>query len=133
MKYSPAMLQLTDLEREAISAILGETPEYLTLLKDQLQSIVVESRENSGGGFFTTISVSLQAPAAIVSSPLGLNVYASVDGMEHGLGMLLFFEHGRISLLEGYSVGGEDTTEIEFEQVAFELTEQPTAWRGNVR
>ncbi|OAN54725.1 hypothetical protein [Sphingobium sp. TCM1] len=127
------MAELSYLERQAICAILAEKPHCLAMLDDQLQSVMVESRENTGGGFFTTLSVSAQAPAAIVASPLGLNVYASVDGMEHGIGLLLFFEHGRMSLLEGYSVGGEDTSTIEFERTAFAITDEPTAWRGNVR
>ncbi|WP_311268309.1 hypothetical protein [Sphingobium sp. WCS2017Hpa-17] len=126
------MTQLTELERAAIDAILAEKPDYLGPLSEQLQSVVVEKRENTGGGFFTTISVSPLAPAAIVSSPLGLNVYVGVDGMDYGLGMLLFFEHGRMSLLEGYSVGGEDTSAIEFGRVAFAITAAPATSRGNV-
>jgi len=127
------MMQLTELEREAIEAILAEQPGHIGSLREQLESLVVEKRENTGGGFFTTISVSALAPAAIVSSPLGLNVYVSVDGMEYGLGMLLFFAHGRMSLLEGYSVGGEDTSAIEFSQVAFAMKDTPATLHGNVR
>lgn len=126
------MAQLTDLERAAISAIMAEKPDCLATLNEQLQSVVVEKRENTGGGFFTTISVSLLAPAANISSPFGLNVYASIEGMEYGLGMLLFFENGQMSLLEGYSIGGEDTSGIEFGQVAFAITDMPAALRGNV-
>ncbi|KQN09777.1 hypothetical protein ASE85_02220 [Sphingobium sp. Leaf26] len=126
------MTQLTKLERAAISAILAEKPNFLSPLREQLQSVVVEKRENTGGGFFTTISVSSTAAPAILSSPLGLNVYANVDGMEYGLGMLLFFEHGRMSLLEGYSVGGENTSAIKFEQVAFAIRDAPSTLLGNV-
>lgn len=126
------MTQLTELERAAIEAIVAEKPDYFGPLSEQLQSAKVEKRENTGGGFFTTISVSSLAPAAIVSSPLGLNVYASVDGMEYGLGMLLFFEHGRMSLLEGYSIGGEDTSAIEFEGAAFAINAAPATLHGDV-
>jgi hypothetical protein len=127
------MTQLTELERAAIEAILAEKPDHSGALSEQLQSVTVEKRENTGAGFFTMISVSSLAPAAIVSSPLGLKVFASVDGMEYGLGMLIFFEHGRMSLLEGYSVGGEDTSGIEFGTVAFAIKDGPAALHWNVR
>ncbi|WP_420143726.1 hypothetical protein [Sphingobium sp.] len=127
------MTQLTELERAAIEAILAEKPEHFGPLSEQLQSVTVEKRENTGGGFFTTISVSSLAQAATVSSPLGLNVYANIDGMEHGLGMLLFFERGRMSLLEGHSVGGENTSAIEFGTVAFAINDSPATLHGNVR
>lgn len=126
------MTQLTELERAAIEAILGEKPDHFSALSEQFKSLTVEKRENTGGGFFTTLSVSSLAPAAILSSPLGLNVYASVDGMKYGLGMLLFFEHGRMSLLEGYSVGGEDTSAIDFSQVAFAIKDAPAKLHGGV-
>lgn len=127
------MSQLTDLERDAIAAILAEKPEHLAVLNHQLRSVVVEKRENTGGGFFTTLSVSARAPAVILSGPLGLNVYASINGMEDGLGLLLFFEDGRMSLLEGYSVGGENTSGLDFEGIAFSITSEPTSWRETVR
>ncbi len=112
---------------------MAEKPDHFGPLSEQLQSVTVEKRENTGGGFFTTISVSSLAPAAIVPSPLGLKVYANIDGMEHGLGMLLFFEQGRMSLLEGYSVGGENTSAIEFGTVAFAINDSPATLHGNVR
>jgi len=127
------MTRLTKLERAAIEAILAEKQDHFDPLSEQLQSVTVEKRENTGGGFFTTISVSPSTPAVIISSPLGSNVYTSVNGMEFGLGMLLFFEHGRMSLLEGYSIGGEDTSAIEFEQVAFAVKDVPATLHGNVR
>jgi hypothetical protein len=126
------MPQLTNLEREAISAILAERSGHLSVLNDQLESVVVESRENTGGGFFSTISVSSLVPSVVVSSPLGVEVYASIEGMEYGLGLLLFFEQGRMNLLEGYTVGCEDTSTIDFEHIAFRITTKPTPWNGNV-
>lgn len=79
------MTQLTELELAAIETILAEKPDHFGPLSEQLQSLTVEKRENTGGGFFTTISVSSLAPAAMVSSPLGLNVYANIDGMDMAL------------------------------------------------
>ena len=53
--------------------------------------------------------------------------------MEYGLGLLLFFEDGRMSLLEGYSVGGENTSELDFEQTDFSITSEPASWEQTVR
>lgn len=119
------MLHLSDLERDAIAQILAEEPEYRVMLEHQSQSVVVEKRENTGGGFFTTLSVPEATTAAGVPSPLGFNVCATIDGMAHGLGFLLFLEDGRLSLLEGYSVGGEDTLELDLERVAYSITSEP--------
>lgn len=118
------MLHLTDLERDAIGRIVAEAPEYRVMLDHQLQSVMVEKRENTGGGFLTTLLVA-EATTIEIPSPLGLNVYGSIDGMAYGLGFLLFIENGLISLLEGYSVGGEDTADLDFERVAYTITSKP--------
>lgn len=57
--------------------------------------------------------------------PLGLNVYIGVYGLQYGLGMILHLKDGYANLLEGYSVGGEDTSAIDFAQVRFALIAEP--------
>ena len=37
------------------------------------------------------------------------------------MGFLLFLDNGHVSLIEGYSFGGESTVDIDFEKVAFNL------------
>lgn len=106
------MTTFTELELAALSAIFAETPEFASALKQQLAIATVVDRENTGGGFFTTIAVDGDAPT--VSSPrvLGYETQARVVGMEYGLGFVLFVEEGKLALLEGFSWGGEDTARL---------------------
>lgn len=117
--FALAISPLTNFERVVISTILAEEPEYVEALSQQLQSVVVEARENTGAGFFTTLSVS--NPAVALSGPLGLKVYARIGGLEYGMGFLIFLDDGRMSLLEGYSFG-ENTSGIDFENTTFSVT-----------
>jgi len=113
------------LEWAALRAIFAETPELAPLLTAQAEQATVTKRENTGGGFFTDISVAGDWEPIRSKSPLGDNVFARVEGLEHGLGLLVFLEEGRLHLLEGYSVAGEDTQPLAFESVAFEITDTP--------
>lgn len=80
------------------------------------------SRENTGGGFFSELAVPIATTSGRANRHLGDNVWISVEGLERGLGMILHLEAGRLSLLEGYSVGGEDTSKIDFEQAHTSLS-----------
>ena len=52
-----AMTTFTDLELAALQSIIAETPELAPDLERQLSLATVTKRENTGVGFFTTISV----------------------------------------------------------------------------
>jgi hypothetical protein len=58
------MMAFTELELAALHSIFSETPELASTLERQLTVATVQERENSGGGFFTTISVAEDAPKA---------------------------------------------------------------------
>lgn len=116
------MAGLTTLERVALCAILAESA-WLEGELDRLVNAEVLKRENLGGGFFTTLAVPHPRPGE--SLHLGENVYMRVDGLEAGLGMILHLYDGRMPLLEGYAVGIEDTSQIDFERVGFALADGP--------
>ena len=121
-----AMDSFALLERSALNAILDETGEDRTIVATQLLHAKVISRENTGGGFFVNIEGSPDAaPLDPRTAPLGQNVYVGVAGLEYGLGAILHCKEGRINLLEGYSVGGEDTSSIDFLHVPFALIAEP--------
>jgi hypothetical protein len=88
------MITFTELELAALHSIFSETPELASGLERQLEGATVTKRVNSGGGFFTTITVA--DDALPVSSPrvLGRQTQARVVGLEHGLGFVLFVENG---------------------------------------
>jgi hypothetical protein len=123
------MVVFTPLERTAIDAILAEIENRATI-EQQLYQAAVRSRENTGGGFFTEIAVSPDVESLEQKTlPLGQDVWISIDGLEYGLGMILHLKGGWVSVLEGYAVGSEDTSFIDFEQVRFATTEKPGPFR----
>jgi hypothetical protein len=86
----------------------------------------VLSRENTGGGFFVDIEIAVGAEwLDPCPAPLGQNVWIGIAGLEYGLGAILHCKEGRVSLLEGYAVGPEDTSSIDFLHVPFALIEAP--------
>jgi len=110
-------MEFNKLERatlETYGAIYGaEEPR----LAAQLAAARPASRENSGAGFFTEVTVDRTACEKIITwGPLGRH-YMHISGLDHGLGLLLFFNEGYLSLIEGYAQGGEDTNDIEFSSV----------------
>lgn len=120
------MTALTPLEQTAIAAIIGEAVEQRATVERQLTHLNVLSRENTGGGFFAEVEVSGTANSLDgKTEPVGQNVYIGIDGLEYGLGMILHFKEGYARLLEGYSVGGEETSAIDFAHVRYALISQP--------
>jgi hypothetical protein len=119
---------LTNLEIAAIRTIIDEIPEWRSVLTHQLELVEVADRENTGGGFFTDLRIPDSAPAVVGQTHLGETTHAAIDGLEYGVGLILFLKEGRMDLLEGYSVGGEDTKPIDWERIGFRITDHPTSW-----
>ena len=108
---------LSSLERAVLDVIALQVPEVAATLAGQQGKVRVTARENTGAGFYTTLYVSHHSAIQGVASPLG-DVGATVVGLEHGMGFLLWFRDGRVHHLEGYSYG-ESTSGIDFARVAF--------------
>lgn len=120
------MSTLTALERVALDAIIAEIVDDRVAIEQHLLHAEVISRENTGGGFFTELEVpSSQEGLDRKIEPLGENVWIGVDGLEYGLGAILHFKDGRANLLEGYAVGGDDTSATDFANVRFALIKEP--------
>ena len=122
------MSDFTKLEEAALHAIFAETPELASILEQQLAQAAVINRENTGVGFFTTILVADDVPQANGPQILGQTTYAGVEELAHGLGFILFFEHCRLHLLEGYSVGGESTAPLNLADLSFAITDWPSVY-----
>ena len=119
------MPSFTELEKSALHAIFSETPDLAASLERQLQNATVTARENTGGGFYTDVSVSADAPTVAGPKMLGDTTFARVQGLSYGLGFLLFMKDGRMNLLEGYAIGPENTTPIDLETVPFTIATTP--------
>jgi hypothetical protein len=82
----------------------GEHP-ILTVLRDQLRGLSVKARRLTGAGFFTEFSTATAArPAVIPSAKARLgDVEATINGLKHGAGFLLYIDQGLLTRLEGFS------------------------------
>lgn len=118
------MTNFTNLEVAALRSIFSETPDLEADLNRQLDAAIVIQRENSGGGFFTTISVANSAPKLSSSSVLGCETQARVDGLQYGLGFVLFIKRGMLHMLEGFAWGPETTASFDLSHMSFEIYRQ---------
>jgi len=109
------MTPLSKFEKEVLLTILRENKDKYPNLESQLEMTTVTGRENSGAGFFVDLQASEVAGSLPVTDILG-HVQVEVDGLQHGLGFVIFLENGRLSMLEGFSYG-ENTFDIDLSQL----------------
>ena len=119
------MLSFTKLEEAALHAVFAETPGLAAVLEQQFGNAAVANRENTGGGFFTTIAVSQDAPQVNSPRVLGYETQARVEGLDYGLEFVLFMENGRLHILEGYALGPESTASLNLEDLTFTIRKAP--------
>ena len=81
---------LTPLEAAALLFILEEAPENAPAW--QFAAAEVTRRTNTGACFMTELAVPAEVPPAAVTG-----VLARVEGLQHGLGFVLFLKDGRIT------------------------------------
>lgn len=119
------MTSLSDLEIAALRCIATCYPDLEPEIGAAFRSCIATKRQNTGGGFFTDLAVQSRIclPDGL-RSPLG-DAWISIKGMRFGICCLVFLTDGYPTLLEGYSVGGEDTSKIDFGSCAFEMRDAP--------
>jgi hypothetical protein len=114
-------MELAPLERAVIEALVSrEEPGYAEL-RQQLASCRARSREMTGVGFYTVLEIRPDAPPApeSVGNPLGHgrgfsdDVYADLEGLQHGVGFALWLADGRLATLEGFTYDEPWPSEVE--------------------
>ncbi|WP_375403813.1 hypothetical protein [uncultured Sphingomonas sp.] len=120
------MGDFTEMETWALQAIFDETPALSLKLRHQLCCATVTKRKNTGGGFFTSIVLPKDTPQVECPRVLGYATHARVEGLEHGLGFVLFMEDGRLHLLEGFAWGPESTVSLDLNSLSFEIFNERT-------
>jgi len=95
------MMELTELERAVLEKLLAGEHPLLDVLRLQLAKCRVTKREMTGHGFFADLDVGDMQAAGDVKVRFG-DVAAEIEGMPDGAGFVVFIEHGRLSMLEGY-------------------------------
>ena len=96
---------LEPLESAVLQKLLDGDHPVLVALRGQLPGLSVKERKQTGTGFFTEFSTAAAAsPAPLVSGKLRFgDVQATINGLKHGAGFLLYVDQGLLHFLEGYS------------------------------
>ncbi|MBA2718651.1 MAG: hypothetical protein H0U52_05295 [Chloroflexi bacterium] len=97
--------RLNTFERELIATLLAPDHPVTNALRRQSTNCQAARRKFTGHGFFTTLVVSKKVAAAPVRPgrlALG-DVTATIEGLEHGAGFLLFIADGVLQVLEGFA------------------------------
>jgi hypothetical protein len=108
------------LERAVLAAICAMHSADRAALEAQLSTAPLLSRENTGAGFYTRFAVERTSRTAITGARSRAGPQSNVDGLQHGMGFILWLESGFAHCLEGYSYG-ESTTGIILEAASFEV------------
>lgn len=114
------MEALTQFERAVLEKLLAGDRPVLAVLRAQAQAARLASREYTGAGFYLSFDVPPEAPALPSQNFHFGDVNATVDGLQHGAGFVVFVRGGRLEMLEGYSYDEPWPKEIH----AFKLTYQ---------
>ena len=97
--------ELSPLERDVLATILAREHPVMNALRRQFEGCRVASRKTTGVGFFTTFAIPPDiepAPVRPGTMTLG-DVSCDIDGLEHGVGFVLFVQDGVLDVLEGFS------------------------------
>jgi hypothetical protein len=95
---------LNEMEKKVLEMLLDGKDDRLAVLRGQLEGVAVSSREFSGAGFFTHLSVAPSVPRLDGSKRLVIgDVYAEVGGLENPSGFLLFVTDGALDMLECFT------------------------------
>ncbi|MCL2103568.1 MAG: hypothetical protein FWH21_00705 [Kiritimatiellaeota bacterium] len=95
-------MQFEDFEKCVMKFVLREQTEQSILLSKQYDVATVVSREFTGCGFFTNFRVPNLVSALPNSVNIELGCLGELEGVQYGIGFVLFVRQGLISMLEGY-------------------------------
>ena len=116
----PTGLKFTALEQAVLRAICEQHSVDRAPLEAQILTAAILKRENTGAGFYTHFTVERTSSAAVGGQRLRQGPAASINGLDHGMGFILWLKEGYLDCLEGYSYE-ESTTAIAFEEATFEI------------
>lgn len=95
---------LSQFERDVMVAILATlSPEYAPLL-EQIAAAKVYKREKSDRGFYTYFLLPKAVRTIDSKEKMQFGgVFAEINGLQYGMGFVLYVVNGVIDCLEGYS------------------------------
>jgi hypothetical protein len=112
------MTNLNKIERAVLEVMIERNPTESAALRAQLRSATVDSRTNTGAGFYSYFRVA--SSNALVSVRVIDDVFANIDGLDNPVVFVLFTKDGYIQMLEGATIE-ESSKDIDFSQVEFEI------------
>ena len=112
--------ELWPIERAALELACRANPAFAASLSEQIEKCRVTNFRNTGAGFFSDLEVKTSTKVSSDERAIDCAV-ADIEGTKDALGIIAFFEDGRLSLLEGYSMEMQSTIGTDFENVQFEL------------
>jgi hypothetical protein len=90
------------------------------VLESQLSTAKLVSRENTGAGCYTRFAVQRECSPAIQGERFHSGPETKIQGLQHGMGFILWVQEGYADCLERHSYG-ESTSGINLETSSFEL------------
>jgi hypothetical protein len=90
------MLGLNEFEQAVLEKMLAGEHPVLATLREQSERGRVANRQHSGVGFFCEFELGSDAPALRGNFHIG-DVCADLEGLAHGVGLVLFIRDGRLS------------------------------------
>ena len=95
---------LNEFEQQVLDKLLAGDHPALVALRGQAERARVIRREYTGVGFFCDFDVPSDATPLPTQSDFHVgDVNASLDGLKHGAGFVIFVRNGRLAMLEGYT------------------------------
>ena len=115
---------LTPLEHAVLVFTADTIGEDGSALRAQMAAARLRERKNTGSGFFTYWDIDRTEPPIGERKPRGMldGPLASVEGIEHPMGFILWLRDGYADGLEGYCYGVDDTTGWDLENLSFALS-----------
>jgi hypothetical protein len=94
----------SDLERAVVAMLLAGDGHTLKVLRDQFAVSRILKRDVTGVGFFTYFDVPADVPRVPAADSAQIDdVAATIEGLQHGAGFVLFLRNGALYMLEGYT------------------------------
>jgi len=102
------MNQMLDkVERELLEQILKQNPACGNILNNQLENLLVSSREPTGVGCYVNFSTTKDIVDKTINTMLGFEGEVEVPGVPSGLCCVLSVTDGRLDFLELVTYGNE--------------------------
>lgn len=123
-------MEQTPLEAAVLERLLAGEHPVLARLREQVSRAEVVERDLTGVGFFTSFRVPASSPLDPVPGPRLVfgDVHATIDGLVHGAGFLLYVESGFVTTLEGYCYGETWPEGHQSFELRYESPERESLW-----